>query len=138
MIRNSSFSLRLTLEIQRQRFAKHFDFKLEIELEFCKIIQFHHQSQDSHQPRIGRLKDTAMTALFKHFAYKWDDDNQALGVVAFQQQVLFIMCWCHDTRDKFSPWTYLECNMLVQNRLVLCQCHSAKPGAQILQQGSLG
>ena len=107
------------LQVDIEALAQDFDLKLEVELEFGKLVQLDEEAKDGHQPRVGRAEDARLGALLEDLADERDRHDEAVRVVTFDQKLL-------------------ERNVRVLDRLVLGEREAAEPRAEVLEQSTLG
>jgi hypothetical protein len=75
-------------EVNGERLAKDLDLELEVELELGVLVELDEESDDGHEPRVGWMENLGSRALLEDLADERDGDDEPLGVVALDEEVL--------------------------------------------------
>mmetsp|Transcript_31855 Transcript_31855/g.101476 ORF Transcript_31855/g.101476 Transcript_31855/m.101476 type:complete len:381 (-) Transcript_31855:327-1469(-) len=106
------------VDIDPEVLEEHLDLELEVELHLLVVEDLHHEAQDRHQPRVGRLEDLGVLARLEHLGHERDHRDHAApleGVV--------------DER--------LDVQLLVQHGLVARDGELPQPAPEVLEEAAL-
>ncbi len=106
------------LELDVEAFEENLDLELEVELELCELVELDHETQYRHEPRVGRLEDIGLGALFHHLADEGDGNNESIAVVALDEQLL-------------------ESDVAMTDGLVASESEATEPRTEVLEQVAL-
>lgn len=109
---------RHVLEVDVETLAEDFNLELEVELEFGELVELDEEAEDGHEPRVGRFEDPRLGALLEDLADEGDGDDEAVTVVALDEELL-------------------ERDVLLLDRSILGERESSEPGSQVLEQRAL-